>query len=129
MGDRIRRPRGRGRHLKPTGFKPAYLRACFDVLSGDPPVARWRTRPRSHFSTEVAWKTANKSYAGKIIRPTAEGRSRVFIIFEGKRHTLDVKRIIAEIGITPLADREVLLTVRQNTKLASGRAVGCSPQS
>ena len=69
--------------MKPTGHKRAYLRECFDVLSADPPGLRWRFRPRSHFyagkAGDAAFKGWNKSYAGQIVRPTADGRVRVFL--------------------------------------------------
>ena len=42
--------------LKPTGFKPDYLRECIDVLAADPPLLRWRARPRSHFPAAEEWR-------------------------------------------------------------------------
>jgi hypothetical protein len=89
--------------MAPTGHKPEYLRQCFDVLSADPPIVRWRTRPLVHFASEAAWTAGNKNNAGQTIKPQADGRLRVKI--DG-RH-VDVRAIVAEIGVTPVEDRDV----------------------
>ena len=69
------------RPLSPTGVVPEYLRECLDVLSADPPVLRWRTRPLAHFADvenpEAALQQWRKTYAGQTIRPAADGRLRV----------------------------------------------------
>jgi hypothetical protein len=56
-----------------TGLKPAYLRECLDVLSADPPLLRWRARPRSHFPPgvkgDLAFKVWGNTLAGQTIRP------------------------------------------------------------
>jgi hypothetical protein len=65
---------------KPTGFKPAYLRECVDVLSDDPLIIRWRFRPRPHFNPgkygDRAFKAWGRSYAGQLIRSGSDGRFR-----------------------------------------------------
>jgi hypothetical protein len=85
----------------PTGLKREFLRECIDVLSADPPLLRWRGRPRSHFPAgdkgDQAFKTWSNTLAGQTIRPQADGRLRVKI---AGRH-YDAKAIIAEIGVTP----------------------------
>ena len=67
-----------GARLKPTGFKPAYLRECIDVLSADPPVLRWRARPRSHFARgkagDQAYAVWNRNFAGQTIRLAGDGK-------------------------------------------------------
>lgn len=85
----------------PTGLKRDFLRECIDVLSADPPLLRWRGRPRSHFPTgeegDRAFKIWGNTFAGQTIRPQADGRLRVKI---GGR-SFAAKAIIAEIGVTP----------------------------
>jgi hypothetical protein len=99
----------RSAKLKPTGFKPGYLRECIDVLSADPPLLRWRERPRSHFPAgkkgDLAFKNWRNTLAGQTIRPTDDGRLRLSLIRNGERVKLDARAIIAEIGVTPLKDR------------------------
>ena len=94
--------------LLPTGQPRAYLRECFDVLSVDPPIIRWRARPRSHYPLdekgEMAWRMQHKTFAGFNIRPDTSKRMRVPITGKGVFH---IKSIIAEIGgVTPI-DRQV----------------------
>ena len=66
---------------KPTGLKRAFLRECFDVLSAEPPVARWRMRPRSHFPAgkggDQAFEVWGRSFAGQTIRMQTDGRMRI----------------------------------------------------
>ena len=75
--------------LKPTGLNAKYLRECFDVLSIDPPVLRWRVRPVAHFRT--AWPTCrtwNNNFAGHTLRPLSDGQMRVKVggrVFNAKR--------------------------------------------
>lgn len=109
--------------MKPTGHKRAYLRECFDVLSADPPGLRWRFRPRSHFyagkAGDAAFKGWGKSYAGQIVRPTPDGRVRVFL--DGR--TISAQAIIAEIGVTPIGMRQGILDDMPDDRLADTREV------
>src|SRR5580704_5498309 len=94
------------RKLAPTGFKPAYLRECVDVLSDAPPLLRWRARPRPHFPPgeegDRPFKIWGNTFAGQTIRPQADGRLRLSLTdANGVRQKLDARAIIAEIGITP----------------------------
>jgi hypothetical protein len=95
--------------LKPTGFKPAFLRQCIDVLSADPPLLRWRGRPRSHFPRgekgDLAFKIWGNTFAGQTVRPQDDGRLRLSLTLNGERRKLDARAIIAEIGVTPLKER------------------------
>jgi hypothetical protein len=95
------------RKPQPTEFKRAYLHECFDVLSAEPPVIRWRTRPMAHFgsgynlTSEAAARTWNKANAGQVIRPQLDGRLRVRLTGpDGVSRILDARTIIAEIGVT-----------------------------
>ena len=98
--------------LKPTGLKPAYWRECLDVLSAEPTLIRWRTRPRSHFAAgvkgDLAFRVWGKTSAGQTIRPTADGRLRLSLSINGRddRQKFDARAIIAEIGVTPPDERE-----------------------
>ena len=113
-----------GRPAKPTGIKRAYLRECFDVLSADPPVLRWRTRPLAHFSNDAASKTFNKANAGQVIRAQGDGRGRVSLTRNGdKRVSLDVKTIIREIGVTPIGDLQLTHGNAPNDRLAEMRDI------
>ena len=92
--------------LKPTGFKPAFLRECLDVLSAEPPTIRWRFRPREHFPLgefgERAFKAWGKSFAGQLIRAGSDGRFRLSL----SGRTISGAAVIAEIGVTPIGDRQ-----------------------
>ena len=119
-----------GRPRKPTGLERGYLRECLDVLSADPPVLRWRTRPVAHFkgvaalSSEASCKIWNKSFAGQTIRPQADGRLRVtFTVNGGERRSFDAQTIIAEIGVTPIGDLQGVPGSAPNDRLAGTREV------
>ena len=110
------------RPLRPTGVRPEYLRECFDVLSDDPPILRWRTRALAHFADvenpEAALQQWRKTYAGQTIRPAADGRLRVPLrTDDGERRTLDARSIIAEVGVTPIGDMEGTPTITPNDRL------------
>ena len=91
---------------QPLRHSAAYLRECVDVLSADPPTARWRTRPQSHFRGKrgrIDWENWNNAFAGRMIGANASGRRRMNI---GGRE-ISLRAIVAKIGITPDADRQV----------------------
>jgi hypothetical protein len=104
----VRGPSLMPRPLKPTGVDPAYLRECLDVLSADPPVMRWRSRPLAHFPDEASLRHWGKTFAGQVIRPTADGRTRVYLAAApgGERRSLDARSIVAEIGVTPIGSMQ-----------------------
>jgi hypothetical protein len=118
------------RPLSPTGVVPEYLRECLDVLSADPPVLRWRTRPLAHFADvenpEAALQQWRKTYTGQTIRPAADGRLRVPLRTDRGRRTLDARSIVAEIGVTPIGDMEGTPTITPNDRLAATREVAGS---
>ena len=106
----------------PTGFKPAYLRECLDVLSADPPVIRWRFRPLAHFHGERAeryFKAWGKSYAGQLIRSGLDGRFRLSL--DGR--TISGVTVIEEIGVTPIGDRQGMPDGMTDDRLAGTRDV------
>jgi hypothetical protein len=106
--------------MRPSGLKPEYLRECVDVLSDDPPVLRWRTRPRSHFETESACRIWNKANASRTIRPRAlDGRLRLHLSGEA----IDAKMVIAEIGVTPIGDQQSVPDDAPNDRLAATRQI------
>ena len=99
------------RKLTPTGQTPVFWRERLDVLSVEPPVVRWRTRPLAMFNgvnaatREIAFKTWNKANAGQIVRAMANGRMRIPVTRpDGVKRLFDVRAIIAEIGLTPIGD-------------------------
>jgi hypothetical protein len=114
--------------MKPTELKPEFLRACFDVLCADPPVLRWRERPREHFATERDWRMRNKSLAGQTLRPQADGRIRVTLVLAsgGARTTFDARAVVAEIGVTRVGDRWGIPDAAPNDRFADTRALAGS---
>src|SRR5271165_6428886 len=115
------------RPFKPSGLDPAYLRECIDVLSAEPPLLRWRVRPRAHFQDRddgdvfTSW---NKSFASQVVRPQADGRMRITITGpDGVRRTLDARAIVTEIGVTPIGDQQVVQGNAPNDRLGEHRAL------
>jgi hypothetical protein len=110
--------------MQPTGLDPAYLRQCLDALAADPPLLRWRTRPREHFADEVAWRIWNKNYAGQTLRPQADGRLRATLTLDnGERRSFDARAIVAEIGVTPIGDLQRIHGSAPNDRFADMRAL------
>lgn len=109
--------------LKPTGFKPAFLSECLDVLSAEPPVIRWRFRPREHFPLgefgERAFKAWGKSFAGQLIRAGSDGRFRLSL----SGRTISGGAVIAEIGVTPIGDRQGMPEGMTDDRFADTREI------
>jgi hypothetical protein len=110
---------------------PAFWRERLDVLSVEPPVVRWRTRPLAMFNgvdaatREIACKTWNKANAGQIVRAMANGRMRISITRpDGVKRLFDARSIIAQIGLTPIGDLQRRSTRRQVRRDAGDRRSG-----
>ena len=109
--------------IKPTGFKRTFLRECFDVLSVDPPVLRWRSRPREHFAAgkagDGAFKAWGKTWAYQTLRPDGKGRLRLFL----NGRSLSASAIIAEIGVTPIRLQSIMPDGMSDDRLAEMREI------
>jgi hypothetical protein len=112
--------------MAPTGFAPEFLRSRFDVLSVDPPIVRWRSRPPEDFDDEVTWRVWNKKYAGQTIRSQVDGRLRVKL----DERTFDLRALVAEIGVTRIGDLQGTPDAVPNDRLAAEREIaGTGPLS